>query len=132
MIRAFAAHEPKGRLEPFEYDPGPLPPTHVEIDVRACGICHSDLSMLNNDWGMSAYPLVAGHEVVGSVSAVGEQVTTVRVGDAVGLGWYAGSCMSCPLCMNGDHNLCPRAEHTIVGRHGGFAEKVRCKAEWAI
>ena len=99
MIRAYAAHKPKGTLQPFEYDPGPLPDTHVEIDVRTCGICHSDLSMLNNDWGMSVYPLVPGHEVVGVVSAVGRQVKTARVGDAVGLGWYAGSCMSCRNCI---------------------------------
>jgi len=132
MIRAFAAQEPKGKLELFEYDPGPLPAAYVEIDVRACGICHSDLSMLNNDWGNSTFPLVPGHEVVGTVSAVGEQVTNVRVGDTVGLGWYAGSCMTCSQCMGGDHNLCQSTEQTIVGRHGGFADKVRCKAEWAI
>lgn len=132
MIRAFAAHEPGGALEPFEYDPGPLPPSYLEINVKACGICHSDLSMLNNDWQRSIYPLVAGHEAVGTVSAVGEQVTTVRVGDTVGLGWYAGSCMSCTQCMRGDHHLCRSGEDTIVGRHGGFAEKVRCKPEWAI
>jgi len=132
MIRAYAARKPQGKLEPFEYDPGPLPYSYVEIDVLACGICHSDLSMLRNDWGMSVYPLVAGHEVVGTVSAVGKQVKTVAVGNAVGLGWYAGSCMSCRQCMSGDHNLCAAAEHTIVGHHGGFAEKVRCKSEWAI
>jgi uncharacterized zinc-type alcohol dehydrogenase-like protein len=132
MIRAYAALKPKGALEPFEFNPGPLPPAHVEIDVRTCGICHSDLSMLNNDWGMSAYPLVPGHEVAGTVSAVGEQVTNVKVGDTVGLGWYSGSCMHCPECMDGNHNLCQSAEQTLVGRHGGFAEKVRCKAEWAI
>jgi len=132
MIRAYAAQEPKAKLELFEYDPGPLPAAYVEIEVRACGICHSDLSMLNNDWGNSIFPLVPGHEVVGTVSAIGEQVTTARVGDTVGLGWYAGSCMTCSQCMSGDHNLCQSTEQTIVGRHGGFADKVRCKAEWAI
>ena len=132
MIKAYAAKEPRGRLEPFEYDPGPLGPEQVEIDVLACGICHSDLSMLNNEWEMSEYPMVPGHEVAGKVAAVGADVRNVAVGDTVGLGWFCGSCMSCPQCMAGDHNLCGTVEQTIVGRFGGFANKVRCKAEWAI
>jgi uncharacterized zinc-type alcohol dehydrogenase-like protein len=132
MIRAYAAHEPGGRLERFDFDPGPLQTGQVEIDVEWCGICHSDLSMLDNEWHMSSYPLVPGHEVVGTVAAVGGGVRTVKVGDTVGLGWYSSSCMTCRECMNGDHNLCGAAEGTIVGRFGGFADKVRCSEEWAI
>jgi len=132
MFRALAAREAGGRLEPFEYDPGALGPDQVEIDVITCGICHSDLSMLHNHWQMTAYPFVPGHEVVGRVAAVGEHVKRVAVGDTVGLGWFSGSCMSCERCMGGDHNLCASGEQTIVGRHGGFADKVRCRAEWAI
>ena len=87
MIKAFAAGEAGGELKPFEYDPGQLGRNEVELDVENCGICHSDLSMLNNEWGMSAYPLVPGHEVLGSVRAIGEDVTHLEVGDRVGLGW---------------------------------------------
>ncbi len=132
MIRAYAAREAGGRLTAFEYDPGPLGPDQVEVDVQACGLCHSDLSMIANDWHMSTYPLVPGHEVIGRVAAVGGHVTSVAVGDTVGLGWYSGSCLTCDQCMGGDHNLCGRVEQTIVGRFGGFADKVRCRAEWAI
>ena len=132
MIQAYAVHEPGGKLQPFEYDPGDLAPGQVEIDVLACGICHSDLAMIENQWEMTAYPLVPGHEVVGTVAAVGEGVTNVAVGDMVGLGWYSGSCLTCRQCMSGDHNLCAGNEGTIVGRHGGFADTVRCQAEWAI
>jgi uncharacterized zinc-type alcohol dehydrogenase-like protein len=132
MIRAYAAHKAGDQLRAFEYDPGPLGPDQVEIDVQACGLCHSDLSMLANDWHMSAYPLVPGHEVVGKVAAVGAHVTSVATGDTVGLGWYSGSCLTCDQCMGGDHNLCGHGEQTIVGRFGGFADKVRCRAEWAI
>ncbi len=132
MIRAFAATEAGGPLARQDYDPGPLGADQVEIDVLACGICHSDLSMLDNDWGMTTYPLVPGHEVVGTVAAVGKNVRSISVGETVGLGWYSGSCLTCPQCMGGDHNLCGSGEQTIVGRHGGFADKVRCKAEWAI
>jgi uncharacterized zinc-type alcohol dehydrogenase-like protein len=129
--RAYAAAAAKAELKPISYDPGPLGPDQVEIAVRSCGLCHSDLSMLHNDWGMSAYPLVAGHEVVGTVSAVGDRVTSHKVGQTVGLGWYAGSCMSCRTCLGGDQNLCATAAGTIVGRHGGFADYVRCHWAWA-
>jgi len=132
MIRAYAAQEPGARLERFDFDAGPLGPEQVEIDVIACGICHSDLSMLNNDWSVSNYPLVPGHEVVGTIAEVGANVRRHKVGDTVGLGWFSASCMACNPCMSGDHNLCATAEQTIVGRYGGFAEKVRCKAEWAV
>jgi hypothetical protein len=70
-VRAFAATSPKGPLAPFEYTPGALGADQVEIDVKACGICHSDLSMLDNDWGMSQFPFVGGHEVIGTVAALG-------------------------------------------------------------
>jgi len=132
MIHAYAAHEPEGKLQSFEYDPGDLAPGQVEIDVLSCGICHSDLSMLENHWGMASFPLVPGHEVVGKVAAVGDGVTNVAVGDTVGLGWYSGSCLGCHQCMSGDHNLCAGAEGTIVGRYGGFGDTIRCQAEWAI
>ena len=128
MIKAYAAFAAGEKLQPFEYDPGPLADDEVEIAVEHCGICHSDLSMLDNEWGMTSYPLVPGHEVVGRVAANGAQVSGLQVGDRVGLGWHAGYCMSCPSCLAGDHNLCSTAKMTIVGRHGGFADKVRAQA----
>jgi uncharacterized zinc-type alcohol dehydrogenase-like protein len=130
-IKAYAALSKGQPLQPFEYDAGPLKPEQIEIKVSHCGICHSDLSMLDNDWGSSTYPLVAGHEVVGTVTATGPAVKRVKVGDRVGLGWFSGSCMSCPQCLAGDHNLCATVESTIIGRHGGFADRVRCNWEWA-
>ena len=128
MIKAYAAFEPKNELRPFEYDPGPLKPDEVEIDVQFCGICHSDLSMIDNEWGMSRYPLVPGHEVVGRIAQVGAHVRHLRVGQTVGLGWNSGFCGDCDNCRAGDHNFCAKGEGTIVGRHGGFAEKVRASA----
>ncbi len=132
MIKAYAAHEPGGELKPFEYDPGVLAAQDVEINVEYCGICHSDLSMLNNEWGITQYPFVPGHEVVGTIGAIGDTVTTVKVGQRVGLGWFARSCMDCEWCMSGDHNLCLTAEGTIVGRPGGFADKVRAHHSWVF
>ncbi|MCF6312890.1 MAG: NAD(P)-dependent alcohol dehydrogenase [Verrucomicrobiales bacterium] len=132
MIKAYAAKEQGGKLEPFEYDPGELSATQVEIAVEYCGICHSDLSMLNNDWDMTSYPFVPGHEVAGSIIQVGADVTTLKVGDAVGLGWHSGYCEVCSSCESGDKNLCATAESTIVGRHGGFADKVRANFDSVV
>ncbi len=88
--------------------------------------------MLNNDWSNAQFPLVPGHEVVGKIVARGEQVKDLQVGQLVGLGWYSDSCGICQQCMSGDHNLCPTVESTIVGRFGGFADRVRAHREWAI
>jgi uncharacterized zinc-type alcohol dehydrogenase-like protein len=132
MFKAYASHDPNGILEPFEYDPGELGPEQVEIDVDFCGICHSDLSMLRNHWEMTAFPFVPGHEVAGRISRLGENVKHLQGGQKVGLGWYSQSCMTCPQCLSGNHNLCAANEQTIVGRYGGFADKVRCHAGWAL
>ena len=130
-IRAYAANGPNGKLEPFEYDPGELRRDEVDITVEYCGICHSDLSMWSNDWEMTAYPFVPGHEISGTVAAKGEDVAHLEVGQKVGLGWFSRSCGTCTQCLGGDHNLCSQNEQTIVGRHGGFAERVRTQALWA-
>ncbi|KZS42137.1 alcohol dehydrogenase [Aquimarina aggregata] len=130
-VHAFAAKEVGGKLEPFQYDLSKIGLEEVDIKVHYCGICHSDLSMLNNDWGITQFPFVPGHEIVGEVTAIGAQVKHISVGDLVGLGWFSESCMYCDQCMNGSHNLCATKEETIVGRHGGFADKVRCHWSWA-
>jgi uncharacterized zinc-type alcohol dehydrogenase-like protein len=132
MIRAFAATAPKAPLTPFEYDPGPLGPDQVDINVSSCGVCHSDMSMADNAWGFTAFPFVPGHEVIGTVSAVGPSVKHLKPGQTVGLGWYTHSCGVCRSCVAGDRNLCATAEMTIVGRHGGFATRVRAGADWVL
>ncbi len=132
MVKGYAATEPGGELKAFEYELGPLGDHQVDIKVEYCGICHSDLSMLDNDFGLTQYPFVPGHEIVGRVDAIGAKAKGVTVGQRVGLGWYAGSCMTCEWCMSGNHNLCPSAEMTIIGRHGGFADKVRAEAALVV
>ena len=131
-IQAYAATIKGGKLKPFEYQPGPLGDEQVEIKVEYCGICHSDLSMLDDEWGLTVYPLVPGHEVIGRVVATGCSAKGAQVGQRVGLGWCSGSCMGCPLCLSGNHNLCQNMESTIVKRHGGFADRVRCHWAWAV
>ena len=132
MFQAYAASEAKSELKPFEYEPGALASNEVQIKVETCGICHSDLSMLNNDWGISQFPLVPGHEVIGIVESLGAQVKHLKIGQRVGVGWFSNSCMTCEWCVGGEHNLCESTEGIIVGRHGGFADRVRTDATWAI
>jgi uncharacterized zinc-type alcohol dehydrogenase-like protein len=134
-IMTYVAWVASGKGEPFKkqsLDRGPLGPEEVEIAVEHCGICHSDLSMHNNDWGMSSYPAVLGHEVVGKVTAVGSLAKGLKVGQRVGVGWNCGSCMHCRQCLSGDQHLCASAQPTIAGHLGGFANSVRSHWAWAI
>lgn len=126
---AQAAHQP---LVPYEYDPGPLGAEEVEVAVEYCGLCHSDLSVINNEWGFSKYPFVPGHEAVGRVVEVGASAKGLKQGQRVGVGWTASSCMHCRQCLGGDQHLCARARPTIIGRNGGFAERVRAHWAWAV
>jgi uncharacterized zinc-type alcohol dehydrogenase-like protein len=131
-IKAFAAAEAGAALQPFEFDPGEPGKDEVEIKVSHCGICHSDLSMRNNDWGMTEYPFVGGHEAIGEIVALGENAKGLSVGDKVGLGWNAKSCGHCQFCLSGYQVNCPELVGTIVARHGAFADRVRCNWDWAI
>lgn len=131
-ISAYAAISAGATLEMFEYEPGRLGADQVEIDVIACGLCHSDLSMIDNEWGFSKFPLVGGHEIIGSISAIGEQVTHLSVGQTVGVGWLSNSCLTCSNCTGGSQHHCRKVRPTIVGRFGGFANKVRAQSIWAV
>jgi alcohol/geraniol dehydrogenase (NADP+) len=129
---AWAALEAKKPLQPFSYDPGPLHPDEVEVAVEHCGICHSDLSVVNNEWGFSKFPVVPGHEVAGRVVALGANARGLKVGQRVGIGWNAESCLHCRWCLSGSQHLCREAVPTIVGHHGGFADRVRAQWPWVI
>lgn len=101
----------------------PLPPLkdhEVQIHMKLCGLCHTDIHMKNNDWGISNYPMVPGHEGVGVVSAVGSQVSSLKVGDVVGVGWIRDSCGSCDSCCEGKENLCAAGyQGTYLSSHAG-------------
>jgi uncharacterized zinc-type alcohol dehydrogenase-like protein len=132
LFHAWAAQTAGGPLQPFDYDPGPLDAEDVEIQVEHCGICHSDLAMIDSEWGASTYPVVPGHEVVGRVVAAGPRVLGLQVGQRVGVGWHTRSCMHCRACISGEQHLCSKRQPTIVGRHGGFADRLRSHWAWAL
>lgn len=133
-IQALAAKSAGGRLEPFTYEVGSLAPEEVEIEIEYTGICHSDLSMLDNEWGITTYPFVPGHEAIGRIAALGDVAQTkgLKKGQRVGVGWMSGSCLHCPQCIRGQQNLCVNGQPTIVGHHGSFANRVRAHWIWAV
>ncbi|MFP5232751.1 MAG: NAD(P)-dependent alcohol dehydrogenase [Acidobacteriota bacterium] len=131
-IRGLATHAAGAQLLPYKYTVGELGSHEVEIRISHCGVCHSDLHLINNDWGSSKYPFIPGHEIVGTVSAVGSAVSTHTVGARVGVGWQADSCGVCEWCRQGDDHLCPKSQATCVGRNGGYADAIRVNARFAI
>lgn len=131
-IQGFAAHAAGAQLLPFRHSPGELGPYEVEVRVQHCGVCHSDVHLIDNDWGISRYPLIPGHEIIGTVTAVGPNVHGPTVGQRVGIGWQADSCGICEWCRSGEEHLCLKAQPTCVGRHGGFASSVRVNSRFAI
>ena len=134
-IKGYACKEKGGKLEPFEYDPGEIGADQVEVEVEYCGICHSDLSMIDNEWGMSSYPFVPGHEAIGKIVAVGSQVSQDRIGQRVGIGWQSSSCNHCKNCGVGKEHLCLNEDEvgqTIIQRNGAWADRARVQAKWAL
>jgi uncharacterized zinc-type alcohol dehydrogenase-like protein len=131
-IYAWVAKEQGSKFTKQEINLGPLGDEEVEVAVEYCGICHSDLSILNNEWGNSEYPAVLGHEITGRVVAIGNFVKGITVGQRVGIGWTASSCMHCRECMSGNHNFCPDSTATIIGHTGGFASHVRAHWAWTL
>jgi alcohol/geraniol dehydrogenase (NADP+) len=132
QIQGLAVHAAGAELLPFRYDPGELGMQEVEIGITHCGICHSDLHLISNDWGMSQFPFIPGHEIIGIVTAVGSHVRSLKAGERVGLGWQSNSCGECEWCTRGMENLCPLMEATCVHRHGGYANRVRANSRFVV
>jgi uncharacterized zinc-type alcohol dehydrogenase-like protein len=131
-IRAYAARRARGRLGPFVYTPGRLGPHDVELRITHCGICHSDVHLVDGDWGVGRYPMVPGHEIVGAVTALGSQERHLERGERVGVGWQRGACLECEACVRGEENLCADEVATCVDHHGGFAERIRVDGRFAF
>lgn len=131
-ISGYAAPRRGATLELIEYDLPPLAPGQVQIRISHCGICHSDIHLIDDDWGVSRFPFVPGHEILGTISAVGSAVKHLKEGDRVGVGWQSACCGECEWCRKGDENLCGDQEATCVRRNGGYATYVQVDARFAI
>jgi uncharacterized zinc-type alcohol dehydrogenase-like protein len=131
-IHGLGVHAAGAQLLSFKYDPGTLRADEIEIKISHCGVCYSDIHLIDNDWGMSKYPFIPGHEIVGTVVAVGSGVKDRTMGERVGVGWQADSCGICEWCRQGAENLCAKSQPTCVGRNGGFADKIRVSSRFAV
>ncbi|KAJ1548493.1 hypothetical protein HK405_002970 [Cladochytrium tenue] len=150
MIRGFACHGKGEPLVPFAYAPRPLGPGDVEVEIDFCGICGSDVHTLDSGWGPSLYPVIVGHEIIGRVVRAGEAVTSLSVGDHVGVGAQVLACGTCNACVRGLDNHCARGavstyndvypdaadgvkrRRTGARAMGGYAARVRVDARWAF
>jgi propanol-preferring alcohol dehydrogenase len=121
-MRAMILEQQRQPLRPAEL-PEPAPgPGHVQLEVRACGVCRTDLHILDGDLAEPKLPLVMGHQIVGIVRAVGEGVERFGPGDRVGVPWLGWTCGECRYCRSGRENLCDRARFTGYDLDGGYAE----------
>ena len=121
--KAFAAQSATSPLAPFSFerrDPGPL---DVQIEIKYCGVCHSDLHQARNEWHNSNYPVVPGHEIIGVVTKIGSDVKKFKVGDNAAVGCMVDSCRTCPSCKAGDEQFCVNGAiftyNTPDKKHGG-------------
>ncbi len=132
-IHALAQTAPRGHLEPIVLADPPPPEGHdVDVEIMSCSVCHSDVHLLDGDWGDVPRPLVPGHEIVGRVVRAGESAG-LGIGAVVGIGWQSGSCGACAACLSGREHLCTGGKlRTCVGRQGGFASRVRCDARFCF
>jgi uncharacterized zinc-type alcohol dehydrogenase-like protein len=106
----YAAHSPTSGLAPFDYTHREPGPNHVHIAIDFCGICHSDIHQARNEWNNALYPMVPGHEIVGTVKQVGSKVTKFKVGDRAAIGCMVDSCRTCDSCKAGEEQYCDRHE----------------------
>ena len=112
-------------LEPFPYEPPKLGERDVRVAVTHCGVCHTDIHAINDYYGITNFPFVPGHEIVGFVSEVGSNVSSLKEGDRVGIGWQGRSCGKCEWCLKGETQLCMEIEDTtVMVPYGGFSSSV--------
>ncbi|HVY94157.1 MAG TPA: NAD(P)-dependent alcohol dehydrogenase [Bryobacteraceae bacterium] len=130
--KAYAAHAAKAPLAPFSFDRRAPGDYDVAIDIRFCGICHTDIHQTRDEWGEGMYPMVPGHEIAGVVTSVGKHVTKFKPGDHVGVGCFVDSCRTCAECKRGEEQYCSvatvftYASADKEGRptYGGYSDKI--------
>jgi len=139
--KGYAAMKVAENLQPFNFNRRTPRPHDVLVDILYCGVCHSDLHFVRNDWGMSIYPLVPGHEIVGRVTAIGDHVKKFKEGDLVGIGCLVDSCRECENCKQDLEQYCvnmPTFTYSVPERHGdgvtygGYSNKITCDENFVL
>ncbi|MBQ0788074.1 MAG: NAD(P)-dependent alcohol dehydrogenase [Oceanihabitans sp.] len=139
-IKAYGTISPEADLKSLVINRREVTPEDVEIDILFCGVCHSDLHFARNDWGMTQYPVVPGHEIVGKVVTTGAAVTKFKKGDIVAVGCLVDSCRTCANCKNDVEQYCPEWVGTYGGydkyldttTHGGYSETIVVSASYVL
>ena len=131
--KAYAAYNATDKLKPFDFDRREVGPNDVKIKIDYCGVCHSDIHFAHNDWDMTEYPVVPGHEIIGHVTEVGSDVSSHKVGDLVGVGCMVDSCGKCPSCKDDLEQFCHEGMVMTYGSpdpvmggvtHGGYSTQI--------
>lgn len=139
QAKGWAAPDCKKPLEPFSFTRKAVGPSDVLIDIKYCGVCHSDIHQVRDEWGKGIYPMVPGHEIAGVVSQVGPDVKKYKVGDLVGVGCFVYACRSCKYCKSGDDQFCGKMVGTYNGRYydktptyGGYSNNVVVHEDYVL
>jgi len=140
QTKGFAAQQAGGRLAPFTFVRRTPGANDVVIDIKYCGICHSDIHQVKDEWGGAAFPMVPGHEMAGVVASVGSEVTKFKVGDHVGVGCFVDSCGTCDSCTRGLEQFClvhttfsyNSTENDGSPTYGGYSDKIVVKADYVL
>jgi len=119
--KGYAAPSVSKPLAPFAFERRAVGPADVLIDIKFCGICHSDIHQARDEWGKGIFPMVPGHEIAGIVAKVGDKVKSYKVGDRVGVGCFVDSCRTCASCKSGEDNYCEN--HTTGTYNSRYADK---------
>ena len=137
----YAARDAESPLQPHSFTRRALRPDDVRIEIRYCGVCHSDLHQARNDWRNTVYPCVPGHEIVGQVTAVGAEAHRYRVGDWVAVGCLVDSCKSCSECSDGREPYCRtgatltyngKDRHTGEITFGGYSTDIVVREDFVL
>lgn len=135
-VQCMACHEASQPLEEWSYDIPRQPPAgQLDVEITHCGVCGSDVHQLDNAWGVASFPLVPGHEIVGTVAQVGAGVEGFAVGQRVGIGVQRSNCGACDCCSASLEQLCPKITKTYAGPgkdKGGFSRYIRYTADWVF
>ena len=124
-VKGYASKAMGQPLEPFIYEPPKLGEQEVRVSITHCGVCYTDIQGMEDHYGIVTFPFVPGHEIVGSVTEVGREVSGLKVGDRVGIGWQGRSCMKCEYCLQGEEQLCRDIDKCGTWEpYGGFATSV--------
>jgi uncharacterized zinc-type alcohol dehydrogenase-like protein len=140
MTRALSVPSAKAPFERTNIERRELRPDDVLIDIKFCGICHSDIHNAHNDWGTGIFPMVPGHEITGVVTAVGTEVTKFSVGDRVGVGCFVDSCGECEYCLSGEEQFCTKGvvlsynslDYDGNLTYGGYSQKIVVREKFVV